>query len=43
MRQIDPFVSSTATAVGNNLSITVTSPADSGNDAAGIGNNVSPD
>jgi hypothetical protein len=43
MREIDPFVSSTATAVGNNLSITVTSPADSGNPAADINNSVEPD
>ena len=43
MRQIDSFVSSTATAVGNNLSITVNSPADSGNPAADIDTGVDPE
>lgn len=43
LRQIDPVVSSTATAVGNNLSITVTSPADGPAEAANVDNSVDPD
>ena len=43
MGRIDPFVSSTATAVGNNLSITVTSPAENGNPAADINDSVDAD